>query len=288
MKGIKMPKINFKGISSAIQMVGKLGKEHLPTILTVVGLIGMGAAVVTSIEAGKKAQEEINEAVEELELTNTSDEPVELTRKEKFKLTWKYFIAPVSIFVVSGVAIGFAHKITLTRLATMTAAYKLVKENRDSLKDKIIEKDGEKKLNEYEKAIKEETLSANPPSDFYNTGHGNTIFFDPLTGLYFVSDIWHVQRAIIHLIEGIKSDNYYELSDFRNDLDLPKAYCAQFFAFNYSDNRDLKIDHPEVLFDYNPVNAEDGDTRPCIWLDYINRLGPSYEFEQEIRTKTPY
>ena len=285
----KFPKIDSKAIGRTFDIIGKFGKEHLPAILTICGIIGATGSIVLTADAVKKSEEDIRQAEEETnaELPEDSDW-LEMPRKEKIKLCWKHFIPGAALYLVSvGMIIG-GQKVSLARLAAVTGLLQLRSKDLEDLKKKIIEKDGEKKLDEYKKAIEQDRISAIPTTTMYNTGHGNTIFYDPMSGMFFLSDIWHVERAVIHLIEAVRSENYYELSDFYHDLDLPKISCGQFFSFMYTNNADLKLDRPDAFFSYNPVDSDNGDTRPCIYLDYVNRLDPSYMWEQEIRMKTPY
>lgn len=288
MKGTRMPKVDFKGLGKVLDVVGKFGKEHLPEILTIAGLIGVTSAIISVADAVKKSEEEISKIEEAATAAMESEEPIEMPRKEKFKLCWKYFIPGTVLYITSVGLIIAGQKVSLARLAAVTGLLKLRSKDLEDLKNKIVEKDGEKKLNEYERAVEKDRICINPDTVIYNTRHGDTIFYEPLTGTLFYSDIWHVQRAIIHLIEAVRNENYYELSDFYADLDLPKCSCGQYFAFAYSLNSDLKLDHPEALFDYVPVDADNGDNRACIYLNILPRLDPSYQWEQEIRAKTPY
>lgn len=288
MKGNKLAKIDFKGIGKTVEIIGKLAKEHLPEILTIVGLISATGSIVLIADAVKKSEEEISKIEEAATAAMESEEPVKMPRKEKFKLCWKYYIPGVILYVSSVGLIIAGQKVSLARLAAITGLLKLKSKDLEDLKNKIIETDGEKKFKEYERSVEQDRIEIGPDTVIYNTRHGNTIFYEPMTGMLFYSDIWHVQRAIIHLIEAVRNDNYYEFGDFLADLDLPKSSCGQFFAFRYTENSDLKMDHPEALFDYVPVDAENGDNRACIYLNVIGRLDPSYNWEQEIRMKTPY
>lgn len=288
MKGTKMPKIDVKGIGKVFDILGKFGKEHLPEILTIAGLIGVTGSIISIAGAVKRSEEEIQEAEIEANDGVPEDEYVEMPTKEKIKLCWKYYI-PGGLMYIGSVALILAgQKVSLARLAAVTGLLKLRSKDLEDLKNKIVEKDGKKKLNEYQTAVEQERVCIGPNTSIYNTGHGGTIFYEPMTGTLFYSDIWHVQRAIIHMIEAVRSENYYALSDFYNDLDMPKNSCGQYFAFPYSLNRDLKLDAPEALFDYIAADDVGGDHRPCIYLNILGRLDPSYEFEQEIRAKTPY
>lgn len=285
---VKVPKIDVKGIGRLLDVAGKFSKAHLPEILTIVGLIGATGAIISVADAVKKSEEEIREAEIEANDGTPEDEFVEMPRKEKIKLCWKHFIPGAVLYVSSVVLIIAGQKVSLARLAAITGLLKLRSKDLEDLKNKIIETDGEKQLKNYQKSVEEDRVYVGPDTTIYNTRHGSTIFYEPMTGTLFYSDIWHVQRAIIHLIEAVRNENYYALSDFYNDLDLPRNSCGQYFAFTYSLNSDLKLDNPDVLFNYIAVDADNGDSRPCIYLDILSRLDASYEFEQEIRMKTPY
>ncbi len=285
----KFPKIDSKAIGRTFDIIGKFGKEHLPAILTICGIIGVTGSIVLTANAVKKSEEDIRQAEAEANDTlQNEDDWVEMPRKEKIKLCWKHYIPAVGVYICSVVLIIAGQKVSLGRLAAVTGLLQLRTKDFEELKKKIIEKDGKEKFEEYRNSIVNDRYTGEPNGMIYDTKHGNTIFYDPMTGMFFYSDIWHVERAVIHLIEAIKNENYYELSDFHSDLDLPKSSCGQFFAFMYSANSDLKIDKPDAFFDYMPVDADNGDKRPCIYLDYISRLDPSYMWEEEIRMKTPY
>ena len=56
---MKSIKINWKAIPDAFKLLGKYGKENLPTILVGFGVIGFGATLYLTADAAPKAKEAI-------------------------------------------------------------------------------------------------------------------------------------------------------------------------------------------------------------------------------------
>lgn len=271
-------KINWKAVPETFKVLGKLGEKHLPTILTGLGIAGfIGTAVLAAKEAPKaetavrKAEREKSERENPgaLELPK-----VKLTLWEQTKATAGYYWPSVALGAASTVCILSAHKIDLTRLASVTAAYQLSKKDLKELKDKIIEKDGKEKLKEYEKEIHEPEIrhyvSEFGETGIYNTGKGITIFFDPTTGMPFYSDLFVVQKAIRHMVQGCEREDSYPLSAFRHELGLPRNDSEKDYHFYYEFVRDtiedVDSDNFSDYFEYHGMNPDEGDNRSVIWL----------------------
>ena len=156
-------------------------------------------------KGGAKAQTAIFKVKHEIYKENTEDYAspgeVKLTLVDTVKETWQYYIPAVLMGTASSAAIIYAHKIDLTKLTSIMGTYQLTKNELKQLKDKIIQKDGEEKLREYEKDVHKDTLNQVDAKTIVDTGKGTTIFYEPLTDTLFYSDIWHVERALIRMVE---------------------------------------------------------------------------------------
>ena len=282
-------KINWKAVPDAVKVLSKLGEKHLPTILTGIGVAGfIGTAIMAAKEA-PKAESAIRKAQKDLECPEAKyadDEKTfeirTLTKWEKVKITAGYYWPSVALGAASTACILSAHKIDLTRLASITAAYQLSKKDLKDLKDKIIEKDGEEKLKEYRTEVHKQYIEPGPPTAIYDTGKGTTIFYDPTSGWLFYSDIWHVRRELDALIRGCRVDSAYALSDLRHGLGLPKNKTEDDYEFNWESVKDIDEDNIEkYFFEYHAVNADEGDMRPCIWLDIADRMYNRYDYPDD-------
>lgn len=281
-------KINWKAIPEAIKVLGRFGEKHLPSILTGLGVAGfIGTAVLAAKEAPRAEtairKERKDKTIRVRGEVNYENELVELTLVEKVKTAAGYYWPSVALGTASAVCVLSAHKIDLTRLASVTAAYQLSKKDLKDLKDKIIEKDGKEKLKEYQKDVHKDSMGDLPPSSIYNTGKGTTVFYDPTSGTYFYHDIWHVERALMRMYDACRNEGRYSLDELRYDLDLPKNSTQGDYMFTYDTIRDISTDSIHDLFEYHSVDSDNGDLRPCIWLDIADRVVNTYDFDEDVR-----
>lgn len=266
-------KINFKAIPEAMKVIGKALERNKSTILVGAGLAGwIGTAVLVGKAAPKAKTAEAQAEREKGE---------ELTAVEKVKATWQYYIPATAAGVASSAAIVYAHKLDLTKVASLMSTYQLTKGEFKQLKDKIVEKDGEEKLKEYQKETHEDSLKKVDKEHILDTGKGTTIFYEPLTGTLFYSDIWHVEKALIRMVEQCtRNDGMCSLDELLDDLDLPTTPLTADYAFFRDGVGDISCDRVHDLFEYHSVDAEHGDARPCIWLDIKERVANLRIYEE--------
>lgn len=266
-------KINFKAIPEAMKVIGKALERNKSTILVGAGLVGwIGTAVLVGKAAPKAKTAEAQAEREKGE---------ELTTVEKVKATWQYYIPATATGVVSSAAIVYAHKLDLTKVASLMSTYQLTKGELKQLKDKIVEKDGEEKLKEYQKETHEDRLKKVDKEHILDTGKGTTIFYEPLTGTLFYSDIWYVEKALIRMVEQCtRNDGMCSLDELLDDLDLPTTPLTADYAFFRDGVGDISCDRVHDLFEYHSVDAEHGDARPCIWLDIKERVANLRIYEE--------
>ena len=270
--------INWKVVPDGFKALGEVVKRNKSTVLVGLGIAGWIGTTVLTAKAAQKAktaeQKALKDKREDLEDRGLLEEgqEVTLTRKEKFLATWQYYIGPFAGGLVSTVAIGWGHKIDLKDIMSLSGGYQVAKNEIKALKDKIVEKDGEKKLKEYEKDIHEDELRASDPTHAKVSGKGDTLFYEPLTQQWLRSDIWHVERALIHMLEECKSEGTYSLDELLDDLDLNTTPLSGDYAFFDEFMKDIGFKNVHDLFEYHSVDADNGDMRPCIWLSIRDRI----------------
>lgn len=265
-------KINWKAIPDAMKLLGKVVENNKSTILVGAGLLGWVGTAVLAAKATPKAKTAIDKAIRE-KTEPGAEEPAELTPVETVKATWQYYIPAVGAGLASSAAIIYAHKIDLDKIVSITASYQLSKGELKKLKDKIVEKDGDKKLKEYEHDVHEDTIKDGKVRKIRETGKGDTIFYEPLTDTMFYSDIWHVERALIRMVEQCtRNDGMCSLDELLDDLGLDTTPLTADYAFFRDGVSDISCDRVHDLFEYHSVDIDNGDPRPCIWLDIKDRV----------------
>lgn len=271
-------KINFKAVPEAMKVVGKLLEKNKSTILVGAGLLGWVGTAVLVGRAAPKAQTAIAQVKRDLyqNLDGEDMSEIKLEPLETVKATWQYYIPAACLGVASSAAIVYAHKLDLGAVASIASTYQLTKGEYEKLKDKIVEKDGKEKLDEYKKDIRRDTLADKDPASYstniYDTGKGTDIFYEPLTDRFFYSDQWHVQRALTRMVEEcLQNDGMYSLDELLDDLDIPRTPLSADFAFFRDGVSDISCSRIFDLLKPHFVGIESGDDRHCTWLDLVDR-----------------
>ena len=150
-------------------------KKHSPEILLVVGIVGVGASIVTACKATLKAQDVVLNAKEEIEsVHNVRDAYIDkvddkglavYTEKDEQKdlatiyiqsgvQLAKYYAIPVALAVASVGCLVGSHNIMQKRSVAILAAYKAVQETFDEYRKRVADEYGEEKEYQIRRGIK--------------------------------------------------------------------------------------------------------------------------------------
>ena len=125
----------------------------------------------------------------------------ELTFKDKFKLTWKYYILPAGALGVTLVCSGMQYNLGTKEIAALSGSVAILAANKNKIEEAVKEKYGEEALAEIKKAVsfpekKEIVVPENSKSKRKvphialcpeDTGHGDEIFIEEGLGRVFKS-----------------------------------------------------------------------------------------------------
>jgi len=181
------------------QEVARIGKRNAPTILMIAGVASGIAAEFYAGKAAIKAYEIVKS--QEMDIS-------EMSKKEVVKLTWKEFAAPAawtSAFILCCVG---SHTMSLKRQAVLAGAYTISSNALAKLGDKTVEMIGRDKASKIkEEALKDRWRETDISKETIDTGHGDTIFIDTLTGQKFKSSYEHVKSEVIRMSSAQASGN---------------------------------------------------------------------------------
>lgn len=269
MKGIK---INWKAIPDAFKVIGKYGKEHAPSILVGLGVIGLGATVYFTAEAAPKVQKALEHA-EDIREENGDEE---LKFIDKIKIAAPYYIP-------AGVSAGFtivcnlaAQKINISRLSSIGAMYALARNDLKEVKDKIVETDGQKKMDEINHSIANDVREKSNYEDIYDTGRGDTIFIDKFLHKTFKASPTIINNALTEMNSRLMVDGEYELSELLYNMHLPWSDCEAAKLVVFRANTATDIIHSYQICDWGPLGQEQS---PVCVINYEPYLCPSYNFD---------
>lgn len=228
--------------------------KHSPEILTGLGITGLFASVIFSIQATPKAMRSIESKKKELDKEK-------LTVGETIEATWKYYIPTAVTVATSTACILGANSVNTRRNAALAAAYSLSETAMAEYQDKVREVVGERKESDVRADIARDRMAADPPNpaEVIVTGKGETWFRESITHRYFKSDIEKVRRVENDLNREMRNSNTISVNDVLYALGLP------------SDHRVLgdlgwDIDRHPIEFIFIPVMTD--EVGVCIELDY--------------------
>lgn len=255
--------MNKPDVTQLIKTAKTTVSKHSPEILTGIGIVGMISTTVLAVKATPKALR----LIEDAEYYKGES----LTAPEKVKTCWKCYV-PAAVSGVTSVAclIG-ANSVNAKRHAALATAYKLSETALVEYRDKVVETIGEKKEKTVREKVARERVAKKPvsKSEVIVTEKGNTLFFEPLSGRYFKSDIESVKKVVNELNKRmIGGEQYMSLSEFYSEIGLTPT--------GISDDIGWRVDVGIIEIDFSAIKADD-DT-PCLSLDYLVR--PEYDFDR--------
>ena len=229
-------------------------KREIPTILTIVGVIGVAATAVLSINATTKASELKQEMEEKAER--------ELTRFETAITVLPAYIPAIVSGVATMSCIIGANILNKQQQASLASAYALASNILRQYKSKVIEMCGEETHNKIMESITIEksedkylyapTMVGGMSLDIDEHDSDDTrLFYDVFSQRYFESTLCRVIQAEYYLNRDYMLRGYASLNDFYNFLGIePTNYGKIVGSSNYnSDAYWLDFNHRKVFID---------------------------------------
>lgn len=243
-----MPKFNISGAFKALSMSAA---EHLPGILTAVGVTGMVTSIIFAVRATPKAMELIEEEKEEKQVEKL--DPVSTV-----KVTWKCYIPTVATAALSTVCIIEGCHVNARRNAALAAAYTLSDSAFREYQQKVVETVGEKKEDKIRSDIAQEKANREIRNDIpvISTGKGQTKCYDTITGRVFDSDIEYLRRCENDLNNlMLKTGREISLNDWYEAIGLDPVYpLGEDIGWTLSPNGQglVEIEFNSILIDGTP------------------------------------
>jgi hypothetical protein len=241
----------------------KLVGVNSTTILTGMGVTGVVTTAYLTGRASFKAAQIIDRETQRrvaTAMTPDKTEP-EMTPKEKLKLVWPLYVAPISLGTTTITAIVMSNHAASKKIAALTVASGISERAFQEYKAKVVEKLGETKEIGIRDAVAQDRVNQTPlpTREVIIAGSGDVLCFDMTTGRYFVSSMEKIRQAENKVNYDIINHDYASLSAFYDEIGLPPTPYSDTVGWN-------TINRLEVTFS----TVLSPDNRPCIAIDFLS------------------
>lgn len=265
--------MNTQKIVKLIDKTAKILNDKSPEILTGFGVAGLITTVVLTARGTIQACEIVAEEEETRQAAfdkNAPDDAIypEMSKLDIAKLTWKCYIPTVIMSGTSIACIIGAHNVSARRAAALSSLYSLSESALNEYKEKTKDLLGEKKESQLREKLAEDRLSANPveKSTIIETGRGDTLCYEVMSGRYFKSSMEAIRRAENDFNQQLLGGDYcLSLNELYGLLGLD--YIGLGEEVGWTANRMLRFNFLSKL-------ASNGT--PCLVVDYDVRPGADF------------
>lgn len=229
--------------------------KQSPTILAVIGSVGVVATAVTAVRATPKALALIEKTrCEKVDDENPIENTPILTPIEVVRTTWQCYIPSVLIGSATIACIFGSNVLNKRQQAALTSAYIFLEQSYKNYRNKAIEMLGTDTDKEIQKEIvkdkaKEEDVSA-PKSDDV------LLFYEEHYGKFFERTMLEVQDAEYQLNRKLAIEGEASLNDFFEFLGLDACEIGDALGWSYEIICDFN--HAWIDFEHQLVETDDG------------------------------
>lgn len=238
---------NISGFTSRL-------KSALPTVLSVVGVIGLAATTIMAVKSTPKAMTLIESA--------KTEKNNDLTRIETVKTVWKLYIPTAVIGLSTASCVIGANVLNKRQQASIASAYALVSNAYFEYKSKVKElygKETHEKIiasiaaeKSHAKPIYAGSFIANSCLDF-GEEEKEMLFYDAYSSRYFTSTMSRVLQAEYHLNRNYAIAGGVTVNNFYDFLGIDQIDGGDSVGWSCCDSEILWID-----FDHKKVTLDDG------------------------------
>ena len=266
--------MNKTDVTKIFKSVGRKVSKRSPEILISMGIASAFTSVVLAVKATPKAMVLIEEEKKQRNQRSQRDgdgKSEELKKIDVVKVAWKPYIPAAITFGFSMACLIGANSKYARRNAALVTACKLSETALSEYHEKVVETIGEKKEKAVRDKIAKDKIEQNPVSEtnVVVLGKGDTLFYEPLSGRYFSSEVETIRSVVndLNYNMGYGCENYISVNQLYDAIGLAHTQMGEMMGWNIS-NGLLDITFSAQI-------ADNG--RPCLALMYDK--APQYDYD---------
>lgn len=245
--------MKHQNVSSIAKNVGRYISKNKSNICRYTGITLCVGATVSGVLATIKAVKKVNGK--------------ELTKAEKFKAVWYYYIPAVTAEAFGVAFIIGSSKMDAKQHATLAAAYSMTTAAFNEYKEKVIETIGEKEEEGIKDGVMRDKVDRSVSKEVYVATNGDTLFYEPISDTLFVSSIYEVRKGLNNFNRDMLSEDSKAFNELAYEFGLKGLKTVgDEIGWNINDG----------YIDIRFVGHISEDMRPCLALEY--NIEPKYGF----------
>lgn len=253
------------------------------TICTTVAVVSSIGNVVETFRVAPKAMDIMEQKKEAMERLN-ADLCEKVVTEEEFKQHKKnIYISftkdlvkecwPVVLGLGINIAsIACAHKISTKnarKVAALASTLSLTENKFKDYQEKTKEVLGEKKEQKIRDDIYKDKVRNNPVSDVLDTGKGEVLCLDSVSGRYFKCNADFIRNRVNFLNNKLLSEMWISLNELYSELNLPSIKIGEDIGWNINKDGLIEVNFSSQLTE---------DDKPVLVLDYI--VEPRWDYKK--------
>lgn len=253
--------MNIGNLVTSLVEVYNQNRSAVKAGMAIAGVVGTGMACA---DAATKTNKEL----EKLKYENKDESP---TTTDKIKRVWKYWVKPVCVGGGTIYLIYSSHSDQAKTITALTAMYSMRDNELKEWTKKVEEIAGKKKAEDIKEAIRIDKVQNNPPveNEIHNTGRGDTLCYDMVSGRYFRSNQEDIRKTVNDINELIHWRSYAVLNDFYEGLNVPLVKYGDDIGWDFNAQQKIEMEFSSTLTDDGtPALVVDFEVYPvCVQVD---------------------
>ena len=259
-------------LSSLARDVSKNLNRHSPTILTIIGVAGLAATTYFSHRAGANAMRDV--------MMEEDLRGVGLTAQQRVQMTWKHYIAPLSIGMATAACMITSNVVSVRRQTALIGAYTIAERAAAMYREKIQEQIGTEAEAEIRKnlvAEKAVEIAKNEKIDIKDKEleelhlGPKAMFIDVLTGQMFITELEEIYKAQLLTNKRCAEEGYASMNYFYSLVGARRTELGEHLGWNTDRMMDLVI---------SEVSDKDSAGVKVYGIDYMEQ--PMMEYHRVI------
>ena len=247
--------MNIPKINGLCKQAKILVKENGPLLCIITAGIGFTGAIGTTAKATIKAVRRTD--------YETEKKGAPLTKKELFDINWRFYTVSALLWTTSIISLCFAVKGYDKGAKRFAALYAATEAAKKELEEAALSKLGEKQYIALQDEVAKRRMETDPvdKKPIYETGHGDSLCYDTLSGRYFRCSPDQVRRGVNNFNKHLLTNEALSYNELMYDISIGEL---EDIGFGEDVGWNIKDGLLEVR--YSSQLAKNGE--PCLVLSF--------------------